>query len=213
MRSAIRAVPAMNLPVLIVDRWRMRLIGNNLLRVNEPWLAFSNGYATNCFDWNPATTAPTPATLGTRSDCGIARWQKSAAARYKILDSDGVSEDPLEPSDLRPFPTGQRLSIDFDNWDATGGPVAGVMPYANVSIKELLLRSDGTMAGSDRNENWNAGTQTSTRSATAGRYFLDGFLMAIQQPSGRITLHFAGYTVNNGALHIVSLDGQSFTKK
>jgi hypothetical protein len=214
LRQAIASVPAAHLPMLILDRWVMEMVGTNLLRVNKPWLAFGNGYATNCFDWNPATTAPTPATLGNRRDCAIARWQKIGTDRYRILDADGAKEDPLELSQLRPFSSGQRLQIDFDNWDGvSSGTLTGQLIYANVTIRELLLRRDGTIGSSSRNENWDRGTHTTSNGSADGRYLLDGYLMALQQPDGRVTLHFTGYSLNQSRLHIVALDGRMFTKK
>lgn len=213
MRRTIASVPRANRPRFLFDRFVMRMVGTNLIRVNDIWMAFDNGVATNCFDWNPATTAATPATLGGKPECAVARWEARSNGTYRVLDKDGATEDPLTATSWRPFRSGERIAIDFDSWDARGGPTAGAMPYASVTINELVLHTDGRFGSAEQNQRWVTGTQTTSSTSATGRYYVDGFMMAVQRPDGVVSLHFTGYQLMEGRLRLVVLNGRQYSPK
>ena len=213
LRNALAKVPRANRPSFFVDRWSNEMIGTNLIRANHLWMAFENGYATNCVGWNPATTAPIPATLEARVGCNIARWQKRADGSYRILDADGEKEDPITPSQWRAFSSGQRLDVNFDNWNARGGATGGVMPYTDITIRELVMRRDGTFGSAEQNESWWRGEHREQSAGVTGRYLVDGYLIAVQQPDGIVTLHFGCYQLVNGTLRLIAFDGRQYTPK
>jgi hypothetical protein len=213
MLAAIRSVPTANRPRYLFDRFVMRMLGSQLQRVGEVWMAFDNGVATDCADWNPATTAPTPATLAQYTECRVARWVARRDGTYQVTSLDGRETEDVVFGLWRPFEAAERLGIDFDSWDARGGPVAGVMPYADITSVELVLHSDGRFGSTSQNRNWTLGDRTERNASRSGRYYLDGYLMAVQGPDGAVSLHFAGYQRIDGRLRLIAFHGRTFTPK
>lgn len=188
----IAAVPVAHRPIGYVLRSETAYDGSNLLLVFKPWMLFANGYATNCFEWDPAIVAPTPAAFASAGlDCRLERWRR-AGNEAQFQSDDGAWGEGQNLSDFKPVRAGTRLNLKLEalstfstlsNWGSPG--------LAIFDVSRLQMSGDGRLSIGDTKYTWRNSDSESTSSAgLSGEYYLDGFLMAVRGPDGQITRHF-----------------------
>jgi hypothetical protein len=215
LKRVLDAVPRANRPVKIVLRSVMQFNGSLAYPSFEPWMLFANGWATDCTDWDPATTVPTPQALA-RFKCKMLRWRK-AGAGHAFETKPGKWQDE-GPSNLTPFTPGQRISVDLVNKSGFGSPVgAPGLAVSSLSSGQLQMGANGRIAIG----NWTSvvvsganvgGGSSRRRGPTVGSYYLDGHLIAIADAEGGIRRGFIAEDRGKGGPYVY-LNGDLFWPK
>ncbi len=220
LREALARVPAANRPVVMVLRQESSFSGGFSYSIYKPWMLFANGYATDssCYDWDPRQLSPTPQSLGqVQKDCDILRWRKTGN-RYQFLDKDGWQTDE-ENQQMYPFAAGLRLEKNLENVSGAGGgaPIPGTISVNSVSSGQLRMTKSGIMQSGWSNSvaisGGNIGGGSSGQGVDyAGRYYLDGFLVAVAGPTGQIKIGFIGGANDDGEprYHRIYLNGDQY---
>lgn len=63
LAQAVAAIPKSNRPIGLIARTHYVSSGTLVSPVRTAWSVFANGYLTDCVEWDPRTTAPTPEAL------------------------------------------------------------------------------------------------------------------------------------------------------
>ncbi len=220
LRAALALVPAANRPVVMVLRQEGSFSGGFNYIVYKPWMLFANGYATDssCYDWDPRQLAPTPESLGrAKQKCDILRWRKTGN-RYSYLTKDGWETD-AENQQMYPFAAGMRLDKNLENVSGAGGgaPIPGMISVNSVYSGKLRMTKSGIMqsgwSSSVGISGGNVGGGASGQGVDyAGRYYLDGFLVAVAGPTGQIKIGFIGGAHDDGEprYHRMYLNGEQY---
>ncbi len=220
LRAALTSVPAANRPVVMVLRQESSFSGGFSYSIYKPWMLFANGYATDssCYDWDPRHLAPTPDSLGrAQSKCDILRWRK-IGNRYSYLAKGGWETD-AENQQMYPFAAGTRLDKNLENVSGAGGgaPIPGMISVNTVYSGQLRLSKSGIMqsgwSSSVGISGGNVGGGASGQGVDyAGRYYLDGFLVAVAGPTGQIKIGFIGGANDEGEprFHRIYLNGDQY---
>ncbi len=203
LKQMIAAVPAANLPIGFLMVSTSRIVGTQLLVLKEPWLVFGNGYATDCYNWDPRKTAPTPQNLETQS-CSVLKWRK-LGQEIQTQGQDGRWNDPEELEQGSRFQPGERVTFAVEGWNSVGGSLPGgsSMPYAQMSVDRVNLQNDGTITFGADKQIWSGGNHSSIRSGIRGNYYVDNYLMAVGIEGGAQRLHFVLKMKD-----VLGLDGQ-----
>lgn len=216
LKSYLAAIPASRRPVYVATKGVSGFSGwpampTYSIRV---YLFFSNGYATDCSDWNPALYDPTPESLGQAdSDCDFYRWRGTPGALQLQSDDGSWSGSGLADDHIK-FRAGERINISFGNIAATGFN-AGSISTGTISGGDLVMRSDGAFASGD----WSstnisggnvAGYSGSRTKGAVGRYYLDGHLIAVADENGQISAGFISGVRSKGALGNIYLNGTHY---
>jgi hypothetical protein len=190
LRAAIAAVPEAHRPIGFVERMIAVSKGATVSATLKPWALFPNGTATGCYGWDPRRTAPSPTGLrAADKDCAeVASWRRTEQG---IVMTDAGQEDSTtyDLLDVQRFASGQRLARRME---ATASSISS--PAASfVKINDLVFTSAGTVRFAHSKRPWPVVEDTNRPRANQGRYFLDGYLAAIQFPNGRIEVFITGH--------------------
>jgi hypothetical protein len=213
--QAIAAVPAAHRPIGYVLRSETAYDGSNLQFVFKPWMLFANGYATNCYEWDPAIIAPTPAAFASAGlDCTLERWRR-AGNDAQFQSDDGAWSEGQTLSDFKPVRAGTRLNLRLEalstfstlsNWGSPG--------LAIFDVSRLQMSENGRLIIGDTKYSWrNSDSETTSSAGLSGEYYLDGFLMSVRGPNGEISRHFftALLPTQTDEKQFVFIDGTQFS--
>jgi hypothetical protein len=194
LKAIIERIPRANRPIDMAYRSEWDSVSMSMSFV--PWILFSGDIAmeADCKTWNynftPALSTISKAAIG----CLYAQWRKVGDAIK--FDSDDPVDHGAEnsPSRFAGFTAGQRIAISVQQ--QSGGSVSGGFNSSTsvVSSGELRMSmtgqiSVGSWTGvSTQGSNFSAYSNGSR--AMRGTYYLDGFLIAIQDEAGRPSLGF-----------------------
>ena len=190
--SALEAVPPEHRPIAVVSRSSTSFMGGMPIPSFSQWMVFANGYATDCYEWDPATTAPTPSTLP--SECEVVSWRK-AGNLYQFQDDDGTWEEPEDYGVLLDFQPGETINVDLVRKSGAGSPEVNGISVGSISSGVLQMTPDSTITLG----NWTSvvvsgsnvgGGSTRSEGPVTGRYYLDGYLIAIAGEDGIIRRGF-----------------------
>jgi hypothetical protein len=206
LKAAINRIPPANRPIDMAYRSEWDSVSMSMSYV--PWVLFADNIAVeaDCDTWNYSYT-PSRATISKNAiGCDVATWRKVGGS-IKFDD-----DDPVDHGGFGRFAPGERISIAMRRQG--GGSVSGGFASTSViSSGDLRMTPAGQIAiGS-----W-SGVTTSGSNFTAygsgnrgvqGTYYLDGFLMAVQDAAGRISIGFISrrtegrdtYMIVNGKLY------------
>ncbi|MFC4292456.1 hypothetical protein ACFOWX_08515 [Sphingorhabdus arenilitoris] len=197
LKASIDRIPAANRPIGMAsvegeyDSYNASITFDN-------YLLFPGGYAINstCKGWNPILP---PAR---QTDCSVVRY--TAAGRGMVRIGGSMSETNL----FEPFSAGERVSYDYGNISGNGG--AG---YSQTSGSGLKLTRDGQIRLSDWSGTSLSGGNYSgyagSQGQISGRYYLDGYIIAIQDDEGNISASFIAKK-NEGGDRYLYLNGELF---
>jgi hypothetical protein len=212
LKNAMAAVPKSNRPIGYVVQSNYLPGTNGVMQLlTTKWGVFPNGYATDCTGWDPAEIDPTPQSLGTAmkkagESCDVIRWEKKQGNYVRFIAPDDV----LAPDDSEVinegFAPGTRLDVDIGNVRAFGS--VGYVPDGMVAARGIAggsLRM--TKAGEIGVGSWStvgfmgsdviAGGSSVSRAPRIGRYYLDGYVIAVQDQNGAISRRMI-YGFQNG---------------
>jgi hypothetical protein len=206
LRAALASVPIANRPIAMPTRRETRSSGGYNFVVYKPWMAFANGYATDsrCYDWDPRTLAPTPQSLGAAGKrCDLVRWRRVGTA-MQFQKADGTWESDDKGAVLYPFTPGLRLDRTLENAGGTGSaPGVGAIAVNTVFRGGLQMTAAGTMQSDWRNDTGIsggnvAGSASGSGTYLAGRYFADGYLIAVADARGVVNIGFIAGSHDEG---------------
>ena len=192
LKTALDAVPAARRPIAVVSRSSTSFLGGIPVPSFSQWMVFDNGYGTDCYSWNPLTTAPTPEALP--SKCDVARWRK-VGELYQFQDEDGMWEEPEDYGVLLSFEPGERIGVDLVSKSGAGGEAVGNVAVSSLSSGSLKMTETGEIQVENSTSVVISGSNVgggSSKSKTPlmGRYYLDGYLIAIADADGNVSRGF-----------------------
>jgi hypothetical protein len=202
LKAAMDAIPRANRPIgmsMRKDGWDSF---NAMIKYTNMVL-FPGGVAINadCRNWTPQQS---PKNI---TGCGTSSYTLSNG-KVRFPGDD----EAADLSDFRGFAAGKSVSIKVGN---VGG--AGIASYGGginqVSGGELLMTPSGDISSGDwvsnsiQGGNYSGYAGSNTPGVT-GKYYLDGYLIAVQDRNGQISIGFIGqkyeandvYTYLNGEL-------------
>jgi hypothetical protein len=206
LKAAINRIPPANRPIDMAYRSEWDSVSMSMSYV--PWVLFADNIAVeaDCDTWNYSYT-PSRATISKNAiGCDVATWRKVGGS-IKFDD-----DDPVDHGGFGRFAPGERINIAMRRQG--GGSVGGGFGSTSViSSGDLRMTPAGQIAiGS-----WSGVTTTgsnftaygSGNRGVQGTYYLDGFLMAVQDAAGRISIGFISrrtegrdtYMIVNGKLY------------
>jgi hypothetical protein len=202
LKAAMDAIPRANRPIGMSMR-KGEWDSFNAITEYINMVLFPGGVAipATCRDWNPQQSP--------RANTGCETTSYTLSNGKVRFPGD---DEAADLSDFRGFAAGKSVSIKVGN---VGG--AGIASYGGginqVSGGELLMTPSGAISSGDWVSNSISGSNfsgyagSSTKGVT-GKYYLDGFLIAVQDANGQISIGFIGqkyeandvYTYLNGEL-------------
>jgi hypothetical protein len=197
LKAAIDAVPLANRPIGTAFRSAWDSVSMSM--AYTPWVLFQNGIAADadCPHWNPRGARP-----GT--GCETTSWRRVGPDKIQF----GGDDDPISAGGFYGFTPGQRMTA---NMSRTGG--GGVSGANTVNGGTLRLTASGTIAVGRWNGVALSGSNYSGYSGNGGtirgRYFLSGFLIAIQDEGGRTSLGFIAGKRETGGNYLF-LNGKQY---
>jgi hypothetical protein len=211
LKAIIERIPRANRPIDMAYRSEWDSVSMSMSFV--PWVLFSGGIAVeaDCKTWNynftPALGTTSKAAIG----CPYAQWRKVGDS-IKFDSDDPVDHgDANSPSRFAGFAPGQRIAISMHR--QSGGSVSGGFNSSTsvVSSGELKMSMTGQISVGSwtgvSTQGSNFGAYSNGSRAVRGTYYLDGFLIAIQDEAGRPSLGFiARKTEGRDRFMIVSGD-------
>jgi hypothetical protein len=213
LRAVVARIPAANRPIDIVLISEWDSVSSSM--AYKPRIVFANGYAVDeCDGWDMSTIAPTPASLkAIGSDCSVERWKK-VGGKYFFQDDDGDWSEPGTPGQIKGFRAGQRINIDY-SYVGGGGQTAflpGASSSSHLNSGALKMSNAGYVGIADWFSNTiytrNVQTTGTGEKAVEGRYFLNGYIIAIKGKDGSISFGTIGqkqedklYIYLNGELY------------
>jgi hypothetical protein len=177
--TTIASIPVANRPIAMALRseWDSVTMGMNFF----PYVLFANGTAieADCAKWQPQAATPS-------SGCKAVAWKRVGSGSIRF-----GTDDPIETGGFFGFKPGQKVSYTVSR---TGG--AGVAGAASTFGGTVLM----TNAGQIRVGSWsgvsvgggNYSGFSSRQGGLSGRYYLDGFLIAIADDRGGVSVGFIG---------------------
>jgi hypothetical protein len=172
----------------------------------KPWMLFSNGLATDsaCYDWDPRFLAPTATSLGNSGkQCDFVKWRKTGAI-YQFQDEEEGWEDSEDGAKLYPFAPGQRIEVDLENMSGAGtAPVSGAISVNTIWSGTLRMTKGGLIQSDWANQTGISGggfggSSSGGGSNVSGRYYTDGYLIAVQDAQGGISVGFIAGSNDEG---------------
>lgn len=210
LKAALASVPAAHRPIGTMMRSGTEFTGSEMNFVSKPWILFANGFATDCFDWDPRTTAPNPQSVNTK-DCNFLRWRKTGT-EYQIQDSDGEWDESKDISEFSQVKDGTTYDVTlkatsrFSTLAVWGAP--GIL---NLSFNFITLRKDGVLELNNKRSYRQNADQTNYASQSSAHYHLGGQLIAIADEQGRIKVRFFSILLENGKPNFAFLDGVQYS--
>jgi hypothetical protein len=212
LKNAMAAVPKSNRPIGYAVQSDYLLGANGAMQMTTTnWGVFPNGYATDCTGWDPAEISPTPQSLGVAmqkagKSCHVIRWEKKQGNYVRFIAPENVSVPDEAEIVNEGFAPGTRIDVSIGNVRAFGS--VGYVPDGMVAARGLSSGSlRMTKAGAIEVGSWSsinftgsdviAGGSSSSSGPRAGRYYLDGYVIAIQDQNGVISRRMI-YGFQNG---------------
>lgn len=190
LKAALAKVPTQSRPVDVVMRGGSRIDGTILNTWYEPMLILPNGLATYCPKWDPLRVAATVnafAQVGLQ--CELLPWRRSGAA-YQIKGSDGVWGDPEPGVRNKGAKPGRRMALTLMSTEAMSTlGFAGTRGVAVITEGSLAMTADGAIQMGSEQFTWRyRHTDYASDGPLIGRYYLDGFLIAIGDDQGQTSV-------------------------
>lgn len=190
LKAALAKVPAQSRPVDVVLQTGWTFVGDQMQMQLEPVLLFPNGLSTHCPEWDPLRVAATVEAFAQAGlECDLLPWRRKGA-EYQIQDTDGEWGEPLPGAENKGAKPGRRVSLTLQslnristlgNWGSPGLLV--------INEGSLSMTTDGVIQMGSSRFTWrNADTESRTDAPLIGRYYLDGFLIAIGDDQGQTTV-------------------------
>jgi hypothetical protein len=205
LKAAMDAIPRANRPIGMAmregewDSYNMQVEYTNMV-------LFPGGVAITaaCRNWNPQQS---PKNI---TGCGTSSYTLSnGKVRFP-----GKSE-AADLTDFTGFTAGKSVSIDVGNVSGGGASTYGAS-ISQVSGGELLMTPSGDISSGDwvsnsiSGSNYSGYAGNSTKGVT-GKYYLDGFLIAVQDRNGQISIGFIGQKHESSDVYTY-LNGEQFWK-
>lgn len=220
LAAALAQVPQAHRPIAMVLRNEYKVSGLTGYTSYLPWMVFANGYATDsdCYEWDPAMVAPTPQAMAAAGlDCDVVRWRK-AGNRYQFQDEDGAWDDPEFETPLYPGRRGQSFELEMEN---VGGASAGARTVGTGAVQVNTLWSGSlkmTKSGEISVGDWSGavisgemvGGGSGRSTSVTGRYYIDGYLIAIADDKGGVRRGFFAAADTDGKLANIYLNGEQY---
>jgi hypothetical protein len=206
LKAAIAAVPLVNRPIAMVTRQEAQSSGGYVYYVYKPWMIFANGWASDssCYNWDPRYFAPTPASLGTADKkCDLVKWRK-VGTEYDFQDKDGSWDDAGKGAKLYSFTPGQRLDATLENISGAGtAPVTGMISVNTIWSGTLRMTKSGLIQSDWANQTGISGGgfgggASGSGAKLSGQYYIDGYLIAVGDKQGRISVGFIAGSNDKG---------------
>jgi hypothetical protein len=200
LKAAMDAIPRANRPIGMAmkegewDSYKMMVEYTNMV-------LFPSGVAipATCRNWNPQKP------VGPAMGCGITRYTLSNG---RVTFSG--DKEPADLSDFSGFMPGKSILINVGNIGGGGASTYGGS-INQVSGGELKMTLSGDISSGDwvsnsiQGGNY-SGYAGSNAAGVTGKYYLDGYLIAVQDRNGQISIGFIGqktegrdiYTYMNG---------------
>lgn len=201
--ATLDRVPAAARPVAMVARSSYEVLSGLTV---TPWALFGNGVAISgeCAAYSPLSGPPTLA-LVEHGDCDARRWLGSGEA-LAMIDSDGEAIENDNPAgEAGRFTRGQAVDLAVvmhgHSQIGTGDPYTTTASVSRTGT--LRLTTDGRFGGSAARSVQAIGGLVFERpnrraEAFEGRYAMDGFLIAITDPAGTVTIKPIGLYTEDG---------------
>lgn len=208
LKDALAQVPPANRPTAIAFRDEATFVGNQLFNQAKPWMLFANGYASDCFDWDPRTTPPLP--RNALKNCSVQPWRKKGAG-YEFQEDDGSWDERTE--DWTAIALTPQLNV-AGNWESQSGSFSessgpGTVGFARINIAKISFDGRGGFADADLTQTWQSSNSESSRSQSAGSYQTDGYIIAMRQ--GDVTrLGYLAVIAENGKVDFLWLNGRQY---
>lgn len=220
LKKAIAQIPSANRPIAIVLRSRANATVGGVATVTfEPWMLFANGYAVDCYNWDPAILSPSPASLGRAGkECDLVRWRKVAGG-YELQDSNGgwdrtTWDEPTDASGFAPIKPGQRWQALFKAQSTiyTSAAIGGLGQLI-INKRWLRLTGDGSILFDNKRYETDIHEERGRVAATRiAQYYLDGYFMALRDASGQISRHFVFVIAERGSPAFIIVDGSQYAR-
>jgi hypothetical protein len=215
LRQALAVVPQAHRPIAYILQPKLTQVGDQQLILTEPWMIFANGYATNCFEWDPAVQSPTPAALApwTKKNCDVFRWRK-VGLEYQLQNADKSWGDAVDGSEFIPFKAGAMFDVAMEAQNSVSVSVQGpgTVAFTRIVVNNLGMTRNGFLDTSSTVKTWNFADSASSVKRNRGmQYFLDGFLIAIKAQDGKMTRNFVGALFNGSQPAFIYLNGTLFS--
>jgi hypothetical protein len=190
LKAVLAKVPTQSRPVDVVLQTGWTFIGDQMQMQLEPVLLFPNGLATHCPEWDPLRVAATAEAFAQAGlECDLLPWRRSGA-EYQIRDTDGAWGVALPGAENKGAKPGRRVSLTLQslnristlgNWGSPGLLI--------INEGSLAMTTDGVIQMGSSRFTWrNADTESRTDAPLIGRYYLDGFLIAIGDEQGQVSV-------------------------
>ncbi len=205
LKSLIAAIPEANRPIGMAFRSEWDSVAMSMSYV--PWVLFANNVAVeaDCARWNPSVSPNVSNLTKIAPGCSVVRYVKRGD--QIVFDKD----DSISTGGFYGFKPGERITVAMGR--RGGGSVGGAATTRVISSGQLRMNADGrievgawtgaTTTGS------NFGAYSGSKSAVNGQYYLDGFLVAIQDQRGQTSIGFIAGKIE-GRDRFMFLNGKQY---
>lgn len=192
VRAVMAAVPQSNRPIGVVLQSKLRFNGSEMVLHFDPWVLLPNGFSTSCPEWDPRRTPVTRADFAAGGlDCEVRPWRK-AGAGFQVQDSDGDWGQILESSPVYRSAAAKRVDyalVSTSSFSTVGLGFYGMEGLLAINADALQLRGDGTFVLGQSSTVWQKADAQNRREADiAGRYYIDGYLIAMADENGNTSV-------------------------
>ncbi len=195
--AAITAIPVANRPIGMAYRSEWNSVAMSM--GYTPYMLFGGGIAAeaDCPNWNPKGARP-------GAGCDTTSWRRVGADKIHFGDDD----DPTKTGGFNGYKPGQRIAA---NMSRQGG--GGVSGASNVHSGTLRLTSSGQIdVGSYNGVSVGGGNYSGysgNSGSVRGSYYLNGYIIAIRDQQGRVSVAFFGGKRESGGNYLF-LNGEMF---
>ncbi len=205
LKAAMDAIPRANRPIGMAMKegeWD----SYNMMVEYTAMVLFPGGVAipATCRNWNPQKPP------GPNMGCGITRY---TLTNGRVTFSG--DKEPADLSDFKGFTAGKSVSINIGNVSGGGASTFGGS-ISQVSGGELVMTPAGEISSGDwvansiQGGNYSGYAGSNSKGIT-GKYYLDGFIIAVQDKVGGISMGFIGEKIEASDRYIY-LNGEQFWK-
>jgi hypothetical protein len=183
LSDAIARIPAAHRPVGMGYLYEWDSVAMSM--GYTPYMLFRGNVAieADCV-WNPSLP---PVESARQNDCDVTRWRGTLPGSVYV-----GTDSPEESGGFRGFAPGERITVNMST--QSGGSVGGQFTGTTsvLSSGELRMNTAGRIAigswtGTSTTGN-NFGAYGSSGGAINGDYYLEGYVLAIRDASGKITI-------------------------
>ncbi len=216
LRAIMARIPKSSRPIGFYFKPSFTMSGNMMVSSQEPWLVFANGYATNCFDWDPEKQDPTPNGLAAfSSKCDVFKWRK-VGSKYQIIDRDGDTGEPQDITEAKGFAAGQKIDADLTTYSSFTASMWGdgfAPSNILVNTNRLVFDTLGNLGSTSRKFSQMGANSRDRNNTDIARYYLDGYVALVRYPNGTVHKYFVyPFLDEKGNVDLMNWDGLIFGK-